>query len=193
MTSFLIRVRVRKIKLWGLLMSTTAITLTADGTISNPSLSDGTFHAYRVTQGGSGGYKLTYGNLLKFPWGQDPDLSSVVGQIDVLLFFDDGTNLHFLSIVKDVQTLVEAPSNLTASTNESGQVSFSWTDNSGAEAGFSIQSTTWGEIDTAAANATSKTVAQSPGTDSYVVKAFKIVNGVHYYSRASNVATGTAL
>ncbi len=98
------------------------------------------------------------------------------------------------SILKDAQTLVEAPSNLTASSNEVGQVSFNWTDNSGGEAGFSIQSLALlGEVEMAPANATSKTVARDPGTEEYIVKAFKVVNGIHYYSVPSNVAVGTAL
>ncbi|MDO6743598.1 M43 family zinc metalloprotease [Tenacibaculum soleae] len=102
------------------------------------------------------------------------------------------------TIIDNNPTPVNAPSNLTSTTNSSSEIALSWSDNSSNEDGFSIERTTDGGsfsvIATTAANATSysNTNLTSNTAYSYRVRAFSgNTNSSYSNTTTSTTSAGT--
>jgi hypothetical protein len=77
------------------------VTLAGNRTLDNPTnMVAGASFLLKVTQDGSGGHTLAYGNAYKWPGGTVPTLSTGIGDIDILTFYCDGTSMYG-NIVKD--------------------------------------------------------------------------------------------
>jgi len=70
------------------------ITLTASRTMTNPvNFRDGQDLIIEITQGGAGSYTITWGSAYRFSTDvPEPDLSTTVGDIDILQFQWDSVN-----------------------------------------------------------------------------------------------------
>jgi hypothetical protein len=83
-----------------------SVTLTASrigGNITNAVV--GEVHCWKITQGGAGGYAMTWGNQYKFSGGVLPILSATVGAVDLLFFLAVSTSeFHFINANFDVKT-----------------------------------------------------------------------------------------
>jgi len=74
------------------------VTITADRILDNPtSLGVGSF-SLKVIQDGTGGWQLTYGAAYKWPDGIVPVLASGAGDVNILSFVSDGTNVYGTAI-----------------------------------------------------------------------------------------------
>ena len=70
------------------------VTLTDNRTLNAPTnMKDGATYILRVIQS-SGGDTLAYNGVFKFPAAEAPTLSTGAGDIDVLTFVSDGTNMY---------------------------------------------------------------------------------------------------
>jgi hypothetical protein len=173
------------------------LTLGGNRAISNPTnLSAGETFTLELAQDGTGSRVPTWGN--KFRWTQNtayapPTFSTAPYAVDELLFTSDGTYATLLAVMLNVYGHdVAAPSSLTATTNQTGQITLGWTDNTSDEAGFIVEidgGSTWVEIARTAANAQAYVDSGISGDVTYRVRAFR----PGAVSDPSNSATGTAL
>ncbi len=110
-----------------------SVTLGGDRTFANPtSMLNGSVYTLLVTQDGTGSKTITWGTNYYFQAASTPTLSTAAGAIDILVFFSVGSTLYFEAIYKDFSTGLLAPSGLTASIDEVGQITLNWTNNSSA-------------------------------------------------------------
>lgn len=71
------------------------VTLGGNRTLNAPSNHKaGSTYMLRVIQDGTGNRTLAYNAVFLFPGGTDPTLSTGAGDIDILSFYSDGTNLY---------------------------------------------------------------------------------------------------
>ena len=73
-------------------IQTLSLTSNITITLSNP-VGGGTYTII-ITQGGVGGYSITWPNTTKWPDGYKPYLSSAIGDVDIITFVSDGTTLY---------------------------------------------------------------------------------------------------
>jgi hypothetical protein len=175
------------------------LTLGGNRAIQNPTgLVAGALYTLELQQDGSGSRVATWGT--NFRWTQNaaytpPTFSTAAYAVDHLLFYSDGTYLTLLSVMLNVYSrdVAPAPSSLTASTDEAGQITLNWTDTTSDEAGFIVEYdnlSTWTEIGRTAAGVHSFVdPGLPPGDGTYRVRAFR----PGAVSSPSNSATGTAL
>lgn len=177
---------------------TASQTLTGLYALANPSpVVTGALYVFKITQDGTGSREISYGSLYKFASGTPPVLSTTADYLDVLAFYSDGTYLYFLSITKNLGASVVAPTLLTATTNQVGQITLHWVDNSSDETSFSIENfdgANWsatGSYDSVAAGVTTyvDTYASTPGSYTYRIRA---VRGAAV-SAPTNTAVGISL
>jgi hypothetical protein len=73
----------------------TDVTLGGNRTLANPTnmVNHGTY-ILRVVQDGTGSRTLAYGSAYKWPGGVAPTLSTGAGDVDILTFVSDGTNMY---------------------------------------------------------------------------------------------------
>jgi len=73
---------------------TSSLTIGGNRTLDNPTnMKNGATYILKITQDGTGGRTLAYGNAYLFPNGTAPVLSTAAGAVDVLTFYSDGTNM----------------------------------------------------------------------------------------------------
>lgn len=174
-----------------------SVTLGGSRTLANPgNLVAGSIYVFQISQDGTGNRTLSYDTNYRFAGGTPPVLSTAASSRDILTFWTDGTLMHSISVVKDMAVELLAPSGLTASTNQTAQITLNWTDNSSNETGFVIQQDdgfgTWSQVGTVGPGITSFVddgFATTPGDYTYRVLAKR--NAV--LSTASNSAQGTSL
>lgn len=71
------------------------VTLGGNRTLANPTnMVDGGTYVLRVIQDGTGSRTLAYGANYKWPGGTAPTLSTGAGDVDILSFISDGTNMY---------------------------------------------------------------------------------------------------
>jgi len=89
---------------WNLALGGAAtVTLAGDRTLNEASnMVAGARHSLRVIQDGTGTRLLTWHATYRFPGGVDPALSAAPGNIDILQFDCDGTNLDCVGMVSAV-------------------------------------------------------------------------------------------
>ncbi len=89
---------------WSISLGPTAkVTLEGNRTLDNPTgIIAGKKYALFVVQGSGGSKTLSYGSKYKFAGGGAPTLSSSAGELDILVFESDGTNLYMVSITKNI-------------------------------------------------------------------------------------------
>jgi hypothetical protein len=64
----------------------------------------GQIYALRVIQDGvTGSRTLSYGTAYKFPGGSEPVLSTGVNDVDIIIFYCDGTNMNQITFGADYQ------------------------------------------------------------------------------------------
>ncbi|PPD53662.1 MAG: hypothetical protein CTY12_04660 [Methylotenera sp.] len=74
------------------------VTLTANRVLDNPTnMQAGAVVVLRVIQNGAGGHTLTYGTAYKWAGAVAPVVAAGSGQVSILTFICDGTNMHEMS------------------------------------------------------------------------------------------------
>lgn len=72
-----------------------SVTLGGNRALENPTNQiAGASYILKVTQDGTGGRTLSFGSTYKFPGGTDPTLSTGTGDVDIIAFISDGTNMY---------------------------------------------------------------------------------------------------
>lgn len=168
------------------------VTIAASRVLGNPTnLIPGSLLTLEVVHGAIS-TDLTYGSVFQFEGGVRPTLSPYNGAIDFLTFFTDGTYMYLIASALDMGVPLVAPSGLTASNDEVGQVTLGWTNNAVGATGVVVErddGVGFNQIAEVAANAVSYIDVITDGTYDYRVKAKRNAT----LSGASNVAPGTSL
>jgi hypothetical protein len=130
----------------------------------------------------------------KFAGGIPPTITATASGMCMLKFISDGTYFVFDSITLALDAQPNAPSNLVATTDEVGQVTLTWDDNSSIETAYRVErfnGLTWDVlgVEDEPANTEMYVDTVDPGTYQYRVKAIK----GSVASNPSNTAEGESL
>lgn len=170
-----------------------SIEIAADRTLANPtSLIPGATYTLIVVQGAGGSHVLSYGSNFYFSGGSKPTLSTAASAVDVLQFYTDGTYLFLMATSTNVAPFIAAPTSLTASTDEVGQITLGWTNHATNATGVRIYRVGAGFeqlVDLSPTAVSYIDTPLDPGQQQYHVVAFDAT----HESSPSNDATGEAL
>lgn len=176
-----------------------AFTLTIAGnrTVANPTnLIPGQLYTLAITQGPQGSHTLTWSSAYAMAYGVAPALSMNGNDVDVLtLVATSASTMSLVAKTSSVQdtTRPAAPSGLTASSDQAGQVTLGWTNNATDATAVDVELLdlgTWSLLAPLAASATSYVdIYGGAGTGTYRIVAVR----QDVVSAPSNEATGTAL
>lgn len=151
------------------------LTLTGDRhTLANPSNgSAGQIYSLIVDDQG---HPMEFGTAYKTAGGQNP-VYPPIGVTELQFQWDGSSMLQIPA--SDVRQTVFAPSGLSASSNQTGQVSLSWSNNDGSQTGVRVQRYDssigqWGDVtSTLSSSANSYTDTVDAGTYNYRVMAVR--------------------
>lgn len=168
------------------------VTLSGNHKFLNPTnVLPGSLYILRITQGAGGSHMPTWGDQYTFPDGTAPTLSTAEGAIDILLFHYGITTFNLVSKALNVSKTVAAPSDLTASTDETGQITLNWVNNALDATSNRVQQfdgLSWNDIQVVAGDATSYVDTETPGSYTYRIVAYRGASP----SQPSNEATGVS-
>lgn len=111
-----------------------SVILTGNDLFENPTqLQGGTIYVLSIAQDSTGSRIPTWGSAFQFPDGVATTLTATALATDILFFYSDGSTLKLISSSLNVGTPIAAPSGLSASNDQIGQVSLAWTNHATAE------------------------------------------------------------